>query len=309
MALALAAVPLFGLTDLALRRRRLAGRSVAGEAYRLPPAPILRGLAFGYHELAADAVWLRTIAYFGDHLTSDRDLIHLKRYLETTVALDPHFKPVYRYGAAMLTSLGDETTSNAQVLAAIRLLERAQRTFPNDYRFPLRLGTAYMSELRTSDPEQRRRWRRRGADYVQRAAMIGADIPWLPTLAAKIYSETGQRELAIRHLQEVYLVTKDSEMRRQIAAKLRSMRAAQAADSIEQEARRIARSLRRSRLPFLSPDFYALVELPRWRPFSLERAARKGVDLTPHTPARIRRRGEHPQRQRNDAPPSRGGAR
>ena len=31
------------------------------------------------------------------------------------------------------------------------------------------------------------------------AALIGASIPWLPALAAKVYSDQGQRDLAITH--------------------------------------------------------------------------------------------------------------
>ncbi|MCC6749396.1 MAG: hypothetical protein IT371_17160 [Deltaproteobacteria bacterium] len=270
--IALTAVPLLGLTEQELLTRRLSGLSRAGEAYYLPPPGLLRALSFGYNEVAADLVWVRSIAYFADHLVTDRDLRHLQRYLDTVLALDDRFKEVYRYGSSMLMSRGERQT-NEDVWAAISLLKRANALYPGDYRFAMHLGAYYMSDLRTRSKEQRAAWRREGADWVRRAALIGADIPWLPSLAAKIYSEQGQRELAIRHLQEIYLNSQDPEMKAQIAAKLRGLQAAHLAEELRTQAERFERAHRESGLGFVPPDLFALLELPPLLPFSLRPAS------------------------------------
>lgn len=258
-------LPLLGVVELALERHPRQTRSAVGEAYLLPPAPVLRALAFGYNEVAADLLWVRTIAYFADHAFGDGELDHLARYLDGILALDPNFKAIYRFGAAMLMSRGGRQT-NEDVFRAIHLLERAQRRYPDDYRFPFHLGAYYISELRPATPQQRARWRRIGADWVQRAALIGTDLAWLPNLAAKVYTEQGERELALHQLRELYVVTQDPATKRQIASKLRQLLGRQALD-FAREADRVLAAQRDSPLGFLSPDLFALLRPLALPPF------------------------------------------
>jgi tetratricopeptide (TPR) repeat protein len=261
-------LPLLGLTTIELERRRVAGHFAVGEAYYVPPAPVVRTMAFGYNELAADFVWLRTITYFATHLVGDRDFSHLRRYLETILTLDPHFKQVYRYGASMLLSRGERQT-NADVFTAIELYERAQKLWPEDWRYPLGIGTYYLTELKPDSPEQKQAWRRTAAEYIRRATLVGANLPWLPTLAAKIYSEQGERQLAIRHLKELYMVSPNKKTRTQIAAKLRHLQDAEL-DYLRREARAFDKRYRASELRFLPTDLYVLVRLEPLPPFSFE---------------------------------------
>lgn len=270
-------IPLLAVVELALERHPRETRAVAGEAYLLPPAPVLRGLALGYNELVADLLWVRTIAYFADHAFTDRQLDHLARYLDGILALDPHFKAIYRFGAAMLMSRGERQT-NEDVFRAIHLLERAHRLYPDDYRFPFHLGAYYISELRPATPAQRARWRRIGADWVRRAAFVGSELSWLPNLAAKVYSEQGERELAIHHLRELYVVTQDAATKRQIAGKLRQLLGKQAVD-FAREADRVLALQRASRLGFLHPDFFAAL-----RPAPLPPFAPTAAPAVPPTP-------------------------
>lgn len=262
-------VPLIGIAEIDLDRRPFVNHRSTHARYYLPPPQVARALAFGYNELASDGLWIRTIAYFGDHVFADRDLRYLRRYLESILALDDHFLAIYRYGSAMLMSRGTEQT-NEDVFAAIDLLKRAHRVFPNNYRFPMNIGAYYISELRTKSPKQRERWRLEGADWVRRAALVGADIPWLPNLAAKIYTEQGRRDLAERHLKELYLVTQDPKMKEQIAAKLKSLRAAGVSD-LETEAEHFAEAQRNDPLGFLPPDLFALLRIEPLAPLDLGR--------------------------------------
>ncbi|MCA9666092.1 MAG: hypothetical protein KC503_10905 [Myxococcales bacterium] len=267
---AIALVPLTGLSDIALHRLRLRGGS-SGETYYLPPAPVVRALSFGYNELGADLVWLKTVAYFTDHLVGDRDYRYLSNYLETSLALDDHFRDVYTYGAPMLMSRGEHQT-NADVLRAIALLERAHRRFPNIYSYAFTIGAYYLSELRTRDKKQRAVWRRKAADWIHRAALLGANQPWLGTLAAKIYTQQGQREIAIKHLRELYLTTQDPKARQQLALKLRDLDAAQAADKLKAFAERLQKRYSSSKLGFVPPTLFLMLDAPEHGPFVLRMA-------------------------------------
>ncbi|MCB9556174.1 MAG: hypothetical protein H6707_08730 [Deltaproteobacteria bacterium] len=264
----LALIPNLALVKLSLKRRALSGRSVSGERYYLPPPRLLRALTFGYNELAADLVWLRTIAYFTDHLTTDRDFSNLKHYMDTIVALDDYVKEVYRFGASMFMSRGVRQT-NEDVLAAIDLLKKAHQRFPKDPRYPFSIGAYYMAELRTRDPQKRAHYKRLGAVWIRRAALIGSDIPWLPSLAAKILTEQGQKELAIKHLQELYLTTKNPAMRAQIAAKLRTLQAANLAEQLDRYAQQFQQRYKASGLEFVPADLFVLLDAPDPPPFSI----------------------------------------
>jgi len=268
MVAAAAAVPLVGTLDIEMGRRLLAGREGRVEPYYLPPAPVLRTLCFGYKELGADVLWLRTIGYFSDHISGDRQLSHLRRYLQATLSLDKHFKAIYRFGTTMLANRSVRP-SNAQIMAAIALLERGHRLYPDEYRFPLMIGTFYITELHTTIEPLRRRWRREGADWVRRAALIGANIPWLPALAAKIYTEQGHQQLATRYLEELYLVTSDKKTRAQIAAKLKQARGQQLKE-LQKQAEAFEKERKASRLRFLPADLYALLRTKPLGPFSID---------------------------------------
>jgi hypothetical protein len=265
-----AMLPLLGLVEIELRNRRLQGLDpFPVEAYRLPPKRVLRAMSFGYNEVMADLLWIRTITYFTDHLSTDRDLRYLGLHLNNILSLDEYFKPVYRYGAAMFMSQGTAQT-NEQVFFAINLSKRAHRLFPDDWRFPLYTGSYYLNELRTKDPEQRARWRREGADWIYRASLIGAHISWLPSLAAKVYTEQGERDLAILLLQELYMTVQDEDTKAQIAEKLKDMQMKQLVLKLQQTFARFEKAHGSSSIRFISKDLFMLVSTPPPEPFSLE---------------------------------------
>jgi len=250
------------------------------ELYRLPPKELLKAMSLGYSELGADLLWVRTISYFGDHLTADRKLPHLKRYLHAILSFDEHFKAIYRYGSAMLMSQGPQK-ENEVVWTAIDLLERAHRFFPDDYMFPLHLGAYYMSELRNPNKAIRARWRRIGAEWVHRAALIGTNMPWLPSLAANIYNEQGQRDLAIQHLEELYLTTQDEKMKQQITSKLLHLKVEKLSDDLHRFSKRFNERYSTSTLSFVPADLFVLVDAPDLPPFRLQdvlTASRENAD-------------------------------
>lgn len=260
------ALPLLAIATLELDRRQLASRQAAGEGYYLPPPAVLRALSFGYNELGADLLWVRTIAYFTDHLR-DRQIAHLHRHVDNILALDEHFREVYRFGSAMFMSRGERQT-NDDVHHAIALLKRGHAAFPTRPEFPLTIGTHYMTELKTKNKTLQDAYRSTGADWIRRAILVGATGSWLPSLAAQVYTQQGKRELAIRHLQELYLLTKDRKTRRQIGIKLQHLHASQMAADLKRYEKTYRQAHKNGPIPYVAPDLYSLLHLPEERPFS-----------------------------------------
>ena len=264
------AVLLMRLLDLELNQRMVVARDrLAPVTYNLPPPRILPLLSMGYNELMADMIWIKTISYFAEQLIKRQDYAYLRRYTECTLTLDHRLKAVYRYTPSMLLTRG-EHQSNVDVEYGIKLLKRGYKEWPDEWRFPLNIGSYYMFELKARSKKQKRTFKRIGADWIREAALIGADIPWLPSLAAKVYSEQGQRGLAIRHLQELYLATRDERMRRDIRFKLRQLKAEQMISEVDAAAKAQANKFRASPINFIPQNLFMLVGLEPLMPFSLD---------------------------------------
>ena len=236
----------------------------------------MRAMSLGFNEVGADLLWVRTIIYFADHMLGDRDLRYLDRHLQNILALDEHARHVYRFGSSMLVGQG-ERTSNESIRASTRLLERAHRLYPKDSNYPLYIGVNYLGRMRGSK-EERNRWKLKGADWIRRAVLLGADMPWLPSLAAKVYSEQGKRDLAILHLKEIYHTAQTDRMKAQIAAKLKNLQAAKVADELRSTATALRQAREDSPIAFVSPDLFVLVGLPALPPFALESLVERPVE-------------------------------
>ena len=276
--------------DMAKRRRdafeqRIAGfQQTAREGYYFPRPAVMRAAAIGYNELVADLLWIRTIIYFTDHFMADNDLRYLERHMQNIVTLDPHFKQVYRFGASMLTNKGS-AYSNEDTFAAIRLLKRAHELFPDDPNYPLYIGIYYMNELRTKSRKQRNTWRRQGADWIRRAILLGDSREWLPALAANIYTQQGERELAIEHLKEMYVNAPTEKMRIQISAKLKELQATYLAVKLKKQTEEFDNERKASGLSFVPADLFAIIRQPKLSPLRLSsRPAVRGKRTTTTTP-------------------------
>lgn len=264
-------IPLTGIAEIELQARALAARDAATlEAYNLPPANFLRASTFGYNELAADMVWIRAINYFTDQLFDNKQTIHMKRYLDTIITLDDQFKEVYLFGPAMLLSVSNAKATDAEVLAAIDLLEASVKAFPDDWTFPHMLGSYYLFELKGQDKAEKDNYKRIGAEWIQRAALLGAKQPWLTSLAAKVLSEQGQRELGIRHLQEMYMATQSEKVRRQILMRLKSLKEEALASDLSRAGKTFVDEYKKSPLNFVSADLYILLSSSKPQAFSLD---------------------------------------
>jgi len=147
----------------------------------LPPPRLARSLSFGYENLVADLMWIRTVQYFGKHLESDRRYPRLPALLDVTVGVDPHFVEAYRYGAEFLWLAG-------YTRRTVSALEEGYRENPERWELPHDLGRLYFLQL---------------ADYAQalRWWSITERLPnapfYLPRFIARLQAKAGNIETAL----------------------------------------------------------------------------------------------------------------
>jgi hypothetical protein len=223
----------------------------------LPRPAALKAVSLGHHELMADLVFTRAIVYFGTQFHGERQYRWLDNYLDTIVALDPHWRTPYRW-AGVATMYDGRTITNPSVLESSHFLEMGVQQFPDDWELPFMLGCNYLFELKSDDPVQKAAWKRRGGEYVRHAALVGGAPSWVPLLAATILRQEGEEEAAVRHLEEVYLSTNDPRTREQVGNRLRSLHSHLDLDKAARD-RQALEAAWRNTLPYAPPDLFLIV--------------------------------------------------
>lgn len=166
-------------------------KSPSSYTYFINPSPYLEYFTFGYSDLIADLLWLRTIQDV-DHC--DRELKPKEsctnswvfRMVDKVTDLSPRFRIIYATVPLLLSIAINDANG------AIKLLEKGLIYFPNDWPILYRGGYLYLFE---KDDKVK------AADYFLRAQKNGAP-DWLASYATRLYSEAGRLELAQKILEE-----------------------------------------------------------------------------------------------------------
>lgn len=197
-------------------------KSQAKEKLWVAPPPHLEKFSFGYQEIVADLLWLRVIQDFdqcnkakevkyekfdskkvqsnADDVTNDLKVEVLKRLekadagrhkncdyswafymLDSITDLSPRFRIPYASGATTLSVL-IEDYEGAHVI-----FDKAIKSFPKDWPILYRAAYHYLYDRKDVD---------KAAELLGRAADNGAPI-WLKSLAARLYTLSGQAEVAL----------------------------------------------------------------------------------------------------------------
>ncbi|MEY4615185.1 MAG: hypothetical protein RJB66_145 [Pseudomonadota bacterium] len=160
-------------------------KSPSSYVYFVSPSRQLEHFTFGYRELVADMMWLRAIQ---DLDQCDQKLAEGEncnnswayKMVDKITDLSPRFRIIYATVPVMLS-----VTVNDQK-GAIQLLEKGIKNFPNDW--PILYKGGYLFLFEQGD-------KLKAAEYFLRAQQNGAP-DWIASLATKLYSEAGRRELA-----------------------------------------------------------------------------------------------------------------
>jgi len=144
-----------------------------------------------YRATIADAYWLQTIQYYGEHVGTDQEFDRLKPMLDLVSKLSPRFERAYLFGAYALldAGLGDD---------AYRLLERGFAENPAAWRLATNAGILMYSY----GPEDVKR--DVAARWFEKAAAIPEAPEYVSRIAARLLGEGGETEKAIALYAELY---------------------------------------------------------------------------------------------------------
>lgn len=150
-----------------------------------PPASI-QYFTFGHRDLVADMLWVRSIQDF-DYCEKKqtenlcRGNSWLYQMLNVITDLSPDFRMAYSAGAMALTVIISD------IEGASKFFDKAVAHFPNDWLILFK--AAYQAQYEEKNPAK-------AASLLERAGQNGAP-DWVFALAGRLYSRTGENDLAL----------------------------------------------------------------------------------------------------------------
>lgn len=179
------------------------------------PPPQLKHFVFGFNEVVADSLWIRTIQDFDycDQVQSHnlcKGNSWLYKMLDATTDLSPQFRIPYAAGGLALTVLISD------VEGATKIFEKGVRSLPKDWTISYRAAYHYLYEVKD---------KKRAAELLTQAGDNGAP-PWVFSLAGRLYSDSGELELAQQLLQEMKDTNQDPTLIKRLEDKIESMKKA-----------------------------------------------------------------------------------
>ncbi len=223
----------------------------------LPPPKVAPIMFAGYRQMAADVTWARTLVYYGSSFVGDADYRYLEQYIDNVIALDPKFKRVYQWASYAVTFKAEKAT-NDEFKSAVKYLERGIKQFPDGYELYWIAGQRYFFDLYSKDKEERRRYRERGAELIEKA-MRKEDAPKdLAKSAAAFRMKLGQKERALHALREIILTT-ENEKAQKVLIERYNLLAKKAFPKEETDAKKRFLEGWKRGFPFTNPSMYVLL--------------------------------------------------
>lgn len=226
----------------------------------LPDARWMPVLSLGFRSAVADFVWMGALTYYGEGIVARGPVRHVLSYARAVSALEPTFEPIYRFASAAAAYQPTQPElSDLRAVAAY--LAAGSDRLPESGQLAWYAGAFYSYELAPRYPvgsEGRRSAREHGAAFLMRAARRGAGPAWLALSNTTELLRLGENERAIEHLQEMYALTSDGEIRDRIGRQIATLRS-QADQQARQHALATARHAWLSNFPYLPPILAELV--------------------------------------------------
>ncbi len=203
------AVLILGLHALqvGLDRQRAAVPKLQRFMY-LPSGEQLRMAVLGYHQVAADVLWLQAIQAMGERKVSLEAGAWIAHALDVITTLDPWFVRVYRAGGIALTTLVPLPAESN------RLLLKGIEHNPDDWYLPFLLGFNYYY----NDYDDAK-----AAQYIASASRLPEAPAYLAGLAARLYVSAHTPQDALMFLAQVYEHTADENVRRVLEQRIKEV--------------------------------------------------------------------------------------
>lgn len=223
------------------------------------------GMSLGYRSAMADVLFAHVLVSSGLHLQEKRRFETAASYIDIINALDPRFASPYRFADTILTVQATRARLE-DYQAARKILERGMAALPHDAELWLTAGQflAYIAPPRIAelvDEETSKQWRREGAKRLARSCeLVGNNeaLPYHCVTAARLFSETGERQALMQFVERILAVTDDPQVHEQALASLsRAFGEEQKAEMRRRRERLDA--IRKNDLPFVGKDRFLLL--------------------------------------------------
>jgi hypothetical protein len=187
---------------------------MAQELAYFPSGRLVREASIEYQSLAADAIWLIAINYYGRHTQTDQRYDWLGHILRQLTVLDPHFVSAYHFGAITLAWDAHKPDS------AVTLLTDGMKANPMEWQLPFDAGFILFMQGRNQDGPV-------AAVSAQQAARffsVSAKLPgawsvverWAPYVTAK----SGDFDAAKQMWADIYYRTQNRKLRELVLRQL-----------------------------------------------------------------------------------------
>ena len=233
------------------------------DIYYLPPPQWLTVMSLGYRRALADLIWMRALVYFGDEFQHRGAVQHVFKYGDSLLTLDPDFRRVYGWvGVAGVYT--PRTAPFEYIERSVEVLRRGAQRFPNDGSLAWDTGATIAYELvprLDKDDPRRERLRQEATEHMQSAARLGAGPEWLVLSNATQLRKLGETERELRHLEEMYSIVRDPDVKAQIEIRLTQLRDEAHAEAFRQ-ANLEFEERRREEFPYVPPVLYFFLAEP-----------------------------------------------
>ncbi len=191
-----------GLTQKSLKMASLDFQSPNLDVF-VPKASFVKPMMLGHEALLSDLIWIKTLGYFADEISSGGKLKYLEKLIDLATDLDPRFDKVYMWaGAATIYNSGRITKD--KIRSSNRILEKGWKFIQSDalgyhhhpeyWMIPQMIGFNYAVELRD---------KQKGAPFIEAASKIPGVPEQFKTWSAYLYNKAGQTQKAIDFLEKV----------------------------------------------------------------------------------------------------------
>lgn len=178
----------------------------SSESLFLPKREAVEVLSFGYKTTLANALWFKTVSYFGKHYRSDKNYEWLSHMCELVTDLNPNSTHVFEFGSLMLAWEAKKPKE------AISLLDKAISAHPTDWKFLYLRG--FFRYFFFNDIESAKN------DFVSSAKLPGAH-PVVKRIAAKELAASEGPERAVEFLIETLKTTDDPRAKEALTERLK----------------------------------------------------------------------------------------
>lgn len=185
-----------------------AGDTSADVVYLPVSTSVMRLFAPADPNFLADMIWMRTTYYFGKHVLTDRQYPYLLHLLDMISDLAPRWENPYLFGAIALPT---ETQIAAD---GLYLIDKGLSHHPQSWMLWFFKGYYFWKSL--NDMEK-------ASEALYKASTCPEAPAYLANLSAKLATQAGKRELAIRFLQEALKNIHDPDQQRMIMRRLQEV--------------------------------------------------------------------------------------